>query len=150
MGHNKIIPSLWYSTDGGYLSKVIEYYKGIFGSALEEGTIVPLGVTPSGYAEMSEVTIFGQKYALMCTEKEHHSFNDALAFTILCKDQQEIDRYWDYFTREGAESQCGWCMDKYGLRWQVLPENLEELMRLPHSWEVMMGQRKIVMEEYHK
>jgi predicted 3-demethylubiquinone-9 3-methyltransferase (glyoxalase superfamily) len=148
MNHNKIISSLWFCTNGGNISQVVEYYKNIFVDDLEAGDIMPLGVTPSGNTEICEVKIFGQKYSLMSTEKEHHKFNDATALTINCKDQTEIDKFWNYFTHKGEESQCGWCIDKYGLRWQVLPENLGELMSKPNSWQVMMSQKKIVISEY--
>jgi predicted 3-demethylubiquinone-9 3-methyltransferase (glyoxalase superfamily) len=150
MNSNKIVPSLWYSTGGGTISTVVEYYKEIFNSDFESGNVMPLGETPSGYTELCEVKIFGQKYSLMCTEKEHHQFNDALAFTINCKDQQEIDKYWNYFSQHGEESQCGWCIDKFGLRWQVIPENLGELLARPNAWEVMMKQKKIVIDAYLK
>jgi predicted 3-demethylubiquinone-9 3-methyltransferase (glyoxalase superfamily) len=150
METNKIIPSLWFNTDEGILINVIQYYKNIFGRNFEEGQIIPLGETPSGNTEMCEVKIFGQKYSFMCTEKEHHRFNDALAFTINCEDQNEIDKYWNYFIHEGQAVQCGWCIDKFGLRWQVLPENFGELMSKPNSWEVMMSQKKIVIDEYLK
>lgn len=148
MKSNKITPSLWYCTMKGNISEVVEYYKNIFGNHLEAGGMMPLGETPSGNAEMCEVTIFGQKYSFMSTEKEHHVFNDALAFTIYCNDQKEIDTLWNYFTSGGKESQCGWCIDKYGLRWQVLPENFSELMGKPNAWEVMMSQKKIIIDEY--
>jgi predicted 3-demethylubiquinone-9 3-methyltransferase (glyoxalase superfamily) len=59
----------------------------------------------------------------MCTEKEHHRFNDAVSFTLYCEDQSEIDIYWNYFTKEGKEVQCGWCTDRYDLRWQIIPKN---------------------------
>ncbi len=150
MEKSKIVPSLWFSTDGGSISKVLEYYKNIFGKDFQEGRIMPLGKTPSGNTEICEVHIFGQKYSLMNTEKEHHRFNDALAFTINCEDQNEIDKYWNYFIKEGAEVQCGWCVDKFGLRWQVLPNNFGELMSKPNSWQVMMKQKKIIIEEYLK
>ncbi len=150
MNTDKIIPCLWYNADGGAISKVVAYYKNIFGNEFKEGSIIPLGETPSGYSEMCEVQIFGQKYSLMSTEKEHHPLNDALSFAINCKDQREIDKYWNYFTREGEESQCGWCIDKYGLRWQVIPENMEELMNKPDAFDVLMRQKKIVIEEYLK
>lgn len=84
----------------------------------------------------------------MSTATEHHGFNDALAFAIHCADQSEIDKYWDYFTKDGQEVQCGWCMDKFGLRWQVLPENLGTLMSKPNAFEIMMKQKKIIIEEY--
>ena len=150
MEKNKIIPSLWFCNGKGNISQVVDYYKKIFGNDLEAGEIIPLGETPSGNAELCEVTIFGQRYSLMSTEQEHHSFNDALSFSLYCEGQNEIDKFWDYFTSDGEESQCGWCIDKYGLRWQVLPENFGELMSMPNSWQVMMSQKKIVIAEYLK
>jgi predicted 3-demethylubiquinone-9 3-methyltransferase (glyoxalase superfamily) len=150
MNNNKIVPCLWFSVKGGDISNIIGYYKNIFGENLQAGQIIPLGNTPSGNTEICEVTIFGQLYSLMSTANEHHQLNDAISFMINCEDQNEIDRYWNYFTHEGEESQCGWCIDKYGLRWQVIPNNLEELMSRPNSFEVMMKQKKIVIEEYLK
>ncbi len=147
---NKLIPSLWFSNTGGNISKVLEYYKNIFGDNLEIGNINDLGQTPSGKTELCEITIFGQRYSIMCTEMEHDKFNDSIALTIECNDQTEIDKYWNYFVKEGREVQCGWCIDKYGLRWQVIPENLNELMNKPNSWNVMMNQKKIIIEEYLK
>ena len=150
MENNKIISCLWYSVDGGKLSTLVKYYKTIFEKDLEEGTIVPLGQTPSGYAEMCEIKIFGKKYSLMSTEKEHNVMNDSFALMINCADQIEIDKYWNYFTKEGKESQCGWCVDKYGLRWQIIPANFGDLMSKPNSWQVMMKQKKIIIDEYLK
>ncbi len=148
MNQNKLVPCLWFHTEGGKISEVTEYYKNAFGQNFQEGPIIPLGNTPSGTTEMCEVYIFEKKYTLMSTAKKHHSFNDALAFAIQCKDQNEIDTFWNYFTQDGEEVQCGWCIDKFGLRWQVLPENLGELMSNPNSFEVMMKQKKIIIAEY--
>lgn len=150
MNQNKIVPCLWFKTEGSDISKVIEYYKNIFGKDFQDGQIIHLGETPSGNTEICEVHIFEQKYSLMSTAIEHHPLNDAISFMINCEDQNEIDRYWNYFTQEGEESQCGWCIDKYGLRWQVLPKNLGELMSKPNSFEVMIKQKKIIIEEYLK
>ena len=148
MNQNKLVPCLWFHTEGGKISEVTEYYKNVFGQNFQEGPIIPLGNTPSGTTEICEVYIFEKKYTLMSTANKHHSFNDALAFAIQCKDQNEIDTFWNYFTQDGEEVQCGWCIDKFGLRWQVLPENLGALMSNPNSFEVMMKQKKIIIAEY--
>jgi len=145
---NKITPCLWFSADGGRISSVVDYYKNIFDSYFQTGGVMPLGETPSGNTEMCQVKIFGQSYTFMSTEKVHHPFNDALALAINCDDREDIDKYWDYFTKEGKEVQCGWCIDKYGLRWQVIPKSLGELMSKPNAWQVMMQQKKIVIAEY--
>jgi predicted 3-demethylubiquinone-9 3-methyltransferase (glyoxalase superfamily) len=65
-----------------------------------------------------------------------------------CNDQVEIDKHWNYFTKEGKESQCGWCMDKFGLRWQIIPKNMGDLMSKPNAGQVMMKQTKIIIAEY--
>ncbi len=147
---NKIIPSLWFSETGGNISHIIDYYKNIFGGSFEAGNVMDLGDTPSGKTELCQVKIFDQKYLFMSTEKAHNNFNDAFALTIQCDDQEEIDKYWSYFTKDGKESMCGWCIDKYGLRWQVVPKNLDELLNRPDGWNVIMGQKKIIISEYLK
>ena len=59
-------------------------------------------------------------------------FNEAVSFVIPCKDQAEIDHYWYKLIADGGEeSMCGWCKDKFGLSWQVIPAILDELMSNP-------------------
>jgi len=148
MNTNKIVTCLWFYSEEASMANVTEYYKTIFGENFQAGKIIPLGITPSGKTEMCEVIIFEKKYNLMITANEHHPFNDAIAFAINCEDQNEIDKYWNYFIHDGKEVQCGWCIDKFGLRWQVLPKNMGALMSKPNSFEVMMKQKKIIIEEY--
>jgi predicted 3-demethylubiquinone-9 3-methyltransferase (glyoxalase superfamily) len=66
-------------------------------------------------------------------------FSEAVSFTIGCKDQDEVDYYWDSLTDGGEESQCGWCKDRFGLSWQIVPDRLYEL--------VSHGMRKIVIAD---
>lgn len=146
---NKLVPSLWFCATPGDITDIITYYKTVFGNSFESSNIMDLGETPSGKTQLAEVKIFGQKFSLMNTEKEHAPFNDAFSLTVLCEDQTEIDLFWNYFTKEGREVQCGWCIDKYGFRWQVIPKNMKELMGRENSWKVMMSQKKIVISEYN-
>lgn len=148
MAQSKITPALWFHTPDGTMQTVIAYYVTIFGTDFQAGQVIPLGNTPSGNAEMCTITLMGNPYMLMSTEQEHHPFNDAFALMLSCADQSEIDLFWDYFTKEGKESMCGWCQDKFGLRWQVVPANMGELMSKPNAGQVMMGQKKIVIAEY--
>lgn len=61
-----------------------------------------------------------------------HQFNESVSFVIPCKDQTEIDYYWEKLTTDGGkESMCGWCTDKFGISWQVVPDILGELMSDP-------------------
>ena len=66
-------------------------------------------------------------------------FNEAVSFVIPCKDQQEIDHYWDKLIADGGkEGKCGWCKDKFGLSWQVVPTILSELMSDPERRQRVM------------
>ncbi|MBY0427259.1 MAG: VOC family protein [Cytophagales bacterium] len=150
MNDNKISPCLWFHAEGGKISSILEYYSTVFGQDFVSGPIIPLGETPSGKTEMCDILLFGKRFMLMATSIEHHPLNDAVSWMIQCEDQAEIDTIWDYFTKEGKESQCGWCIDKYGLRWQVIPKNLSELMRRPDAFSIMMGQTKIIIADYLK
>ena len=60
----------------------------------------------------------------------HHDFNDAVSMVVLCDDQAELDRYWNALLEGGGKPQaCGWLIDRFGLRWQINPAALEEMMR---------------------
>lgn len=148
MQKSKITPSLWFHSLDGKLSHILEYYRGIFNENIEIQHITSLGKTPSGNTELCTIKLFGIEYLFMSTEIEHQSFNDVFSIILKCNNQTEIDNYWDYFTLEGKESMCGWCIDKFGLRWQIIPEQLNELMAKPNATEVMMKQTKIIIQEY--
>lgn len=148
MANQKITPSIWFNNESGTLGPVFNYYKKLFGDQFQSLYLTPLGKSPSGNAEIGGFSLFGQQYSSICTSQPHHELNDSFSLIIECNTQEEIDKYWDYFTTEGKESQCGWCIDKHGLRWQVIPANLGELMAKPNAHEVMMRQKKIIISEY--
>lgn len=145
---NKINSALWFHTQDGKIKNVINYYLTIFETNFEFDATISLGETPSGYAEMCSVRLFGFPYLFMTTTIEHHKFNDSYAIMIHCENQNEIDKFWNYFTFEGKESQCGWCQDKFGLRWQIIPKNLSELMSKSNAWKIMSKQTKIIISEF--
>jgi predicted 3-demethylubiquinone-9 3-methyltransferase (glyoxalase superfamily) len=148
MTQNKITPALWFNSIDGKLEEVTNYYKNIFGDNFSTKQTISLGQTPSGYAEMCNIKFFEQEYLIMSTAIEHHKFNDSFALMIFCDNQNEIDKYWNYFTKDVKESQCGWCNDKFGLRWQIIPSNMSELMSKPNANSIMMKQKKIIIDEY--
>ena len=70
---------------------------------------------------------------------DNFKFNEAVSFVIPCKDQQEIDHYWYKLIADGGkEGNCGWCKDKFGLSWQVVPTMLGQLMSNPESGQRVM------------
>ena len=79
---------------------------------------------------------------------DEFKFTEAISFAVLCKDQQEIDYFWSKLSAVPSSEQCGWCKDTYGMSWQIVPENVEELMKKPGAFEIMMQQKKIIIAEY--
>jgi predicted 3-demethylubiquinone-9 3-methyltransferase (glyoxalase superfamily) len=75
--------------------------------------------------------LFGRRFQAM-TAGPHHDFNDAMSLVVECADQAELDRYWDALLEGGGKPQaCGWLIDRYGLRWQIVPEVMETMMNDP-------------------
>jgi predicted 3-demethylubiquinone-9 3-methyltransferase (glyoxalase superfamily) len=74
----------------------------------------------------------GRPFIALNDRRPPNHFNEAISFVIPCENQQEIDYFWEKLTAEGGkESMCGWCSDKYGVSWQVIPAILGELMSDP-------------------
>ncbi len=81
-------------------------------------------------------------------------YNESISFAIRCKDQAEVDHYWDTFIKDGGKAQdCSWCQDKYGMRWQVVPDRLVELMmdtdqgKAGKVMQAMMKMQKIIIAD---
>ncbi|MFO0833220.1 MAG: VOC family protein [Phycisphaerales bacterium] len=74
-------------------------------------------------------------------------FNQAVSFVVNCKDQAEIDYYWERLTADGGSPvMCGWLKDRFGLSWQIVPEDIFQLISGPKSAAVMeavMGMIKL-------
>ena len=75
-------------------------------------------------------------------------FNESVSFMISGKDQDEIDYYWGKLSAVPEAEQCGWCKDKFGLSWQVVPENMGELMKRPGAYANMMKMHKLVIADF--
>lgn len=75
------------------------------------------------------------------------TFSESVSFIVSCADQQEIDYYWERLSHVPASEQCGWCKDRFGLSWQIIPANMGDLLRGPEQVQVMMRQKKIVIAE---
>jgi predicted 3-demethylubiquinone-9 3-methyltransferase (glyoxalase superfamily) len=71
-----------------------------------------------------------------------------VSFAVNCKDQAEIDYYWQKLSKVPEAEQCGWCKDQFGLSWQIVPENWAELTKKPGAFKTLMSQHKIIISEY--
>lgn len=72
----------------------------------------------------------GQEFAAMDSAREHKfAFNEAISFMVSCKNQEEIDYYWEKLSAVLEAEQCGWLKDKYGVSWQIVPAAMGEMMQ---------------------
>lgn len=147
----KIVPNLWFK---GNAQEAVDYYLSVF----KDSKIISTAYYPEeGLADFQEqfagkvltidFELQGQRFTAINAGDEF-TFNEAVSFGVMCKDQAEIDYYWSKLSAVPESEQCGWCKDKYGLSWQIMPENVEELMSKPRAFETMMQQKKIIIAEY--
>ncbi len=152
----KITPSLWVDKDA---KAVVDYYLSIF----KDGKLKeyyqyknPPEAIEMGGQESFETAIMeiaGMEFNILAAGP-YFKFNEAVSFVINCKDQAEVDYYWDALTSNGGEeSYCGWCKDKYGLSWQVVPVEYFDLINNENA-EVRekamrntLKQKKIILSE---
>jgi len=124
----KIVPHLWYSKEA---EEAARFYSTIFpDSRVDRVTPLPADSPsgPAGSVSVVEFTLFGQPF-LAISAGPHHDFNDAISLHVSCESQEEIDRYWNALLENGGKPQaCGWIIDRYGLRWQIAPTVLGEMI----------------------
>lgn len=127
--NHKIVPHLWYAREA---EEAARFYVSVFpDSRIDRVTSLaadsPSG--PAGSVSMVEFTLFGQPFMALGAGP-HHPFNDAISFRVNCASQSEIDGYWQALLDHGGTPQaCGWIIDPYGVRWQIVPTVLDEMMR---------------------
>jgi predicted 3-demethylubiquinone-9 3-methyltransferase (glyoxalase superfamily) len=151
----KIIPNLWFD---GNAKEAAEYYLSVF----KDGKIINTTFYPNNEADgladfqkdfagkilTVEFEILGMRF-IGINAGPTFKFTEAISLMIPCKDQEEIDYYWDTLTSNGGqESVCGWLKDKYGLSWQVCPENWDILNKKPGAFAKMMGMKKLIIADF--
>ncbi|MEX1997818.1 MAG: VOC family protein [Candidatus Andersenbacteria bacterium] len=149
----KIVPSFMFTgTNAGKAQEAINFYISVFKEA-KVGDIFryPKGSEPDkeGTIAHSVITLEDQSFIAMDSAQKHEfNFNEGVSLNISCKDQEEIDYYWEKLSVVPEAEQCGWLKDKYGVSWQINPENMEELIQRPGAFQKMMGMKKIIIAEF--
>jgi predicted 3-demethylubiquinone-9 3-methyltransferase (glyoxalase superfamily) len=124
----KIFPHLWYAREAEEAARL---YASIFPDSRVDRVTALMSESPSGppgSVKVVDFTLFGQRFQAM-SAGPHHEFNDAISMVVLCDDQAELDRYWDALLAGGGTPQaCGWLIDRFGVRWQIVPSAMDEMM----------------------
>lgn len=89
-------------------------------------------------------SLSGTPFAAMDSHASHPStFTEGVSLQVRCADQREIDHFWSKLSEGGAESQCGWLKDRFGVSWQIIPANLGALLKSPAAFQAMLGMKKL-------
>ncbi|GAB3617387.1 VOC family protein [Okibacterium endophyticum] len=141
-----IQPCLWFDDQA---REAMEYYVDVFPNS----RIISIDEYPDEhFAGMSGKVLNGQfrlnGVDFVCLDGGPlFTFNESISFVVSCADQDEIDGYWAKLSHVPGSEQCGWCKDRFGVSWQIIPANMGELIRRPEQVQVMMRQKKIVISE---
>jgi predicted 3-demethylubiquinone-9 3-methyltransferase (glyoxalase superfamily) len=149
----KITPCLWVETTDA--KAVVDYYLSIFkeGKLKEHRKYKNPPEAGGGNFETAIMEINGTEFNILAAGP-YFKFNESVSFVINCKDQAEVDYYWTALTSNGGEeSACGWCKDKYGLSWQVVPVEYFDLINSDDpkvrdkALKNTLKQKKIILSE---
>ncbi|HEX4780984.1 MAG TPA: VOC family protein [Usitatibacter sp.] len=149
-----ITPFLWFDKEAEEAAKL---YVSIFPNSRITVTsrYGEAGPGPKGSVMMVGFELDGKPFTAL-NGGPNFRFNEAVSFLIHCKDQAEVDYYWDKLGAGGTPNACGWLKDRYGLAWQVTPDVLMELIqdkdaaKSQRVMKAMMGMRKIDIAELRK
>ncbi len=150
----KITPNLWFD---GNAKEAVDFYVSVFPdskiistvnypNSVEEG-LADFQLNLAGKILTIEFELSGNRFVAINAGPEF-KFNESVSFSIPCEDQKEIDYYWEKLSKVPESEQCGWCKDQYGLSWQVVPKNMEELMKRPNAFANLMKMKKLVIADF--
>lgn len=153
---SKIIPCLWFD---GQAEAAANYYTTLLPNSRIDRVLrspVETHSGPAGSVLTVEFTLAGQAYVGL-NGGPQHPFTEAVSFQIMCDDQAEVDRLWEALTADGGEGiACSWLKDRWGLRWQIVPRRLIELINDPvperasRAMNAMMHMVKIDIAELER
>jgi len=147
----RIRPNLWFD---GEAEEAAAFYVSVF----ENSRIVNVTHYPenspgeAGTVMTVEFELDGTRFVAI-NGGPQFSFDEAVSFEIPCGGQDEVDYYWEKLTEGGEEGPCGWCKDRYGLSWQVVPEGMDELFadpdtsRVDRAMQAMLQMQKLDIAE---
>jgi predicted 3-demethylubiquinone-9 3-methyltransferase (glyoxalase superfamily) len=138
---NKLAPFLWFNANA---EQAAEFYLSIFPHARRLDEVRSNGVGPWPVGGIATITIEleGQEMVFL-NGGPAYELNPAFSFFVRCESQEEIDSYWHQLMEGGKPMACGWLTDRYGVCWQIVPRNIQELIRHPKAMEAMMGMVKL-------
>lgn len=147
-GNPSITPFLWFDQNA---EEAVDFYVSVFPNSRRLEALRNTGDAPGPKGGILTLAfeLNGMKFVAL-NGGPAHTFNEAVSFVVNCENQQEIDYYWSKLTDRGAEIACGWLKDKFGLRWQITPTRIGQLVRNSKSMQAMMNMTKLDIAELER
>lgn len=157
-----VVPSLLFVKEkSGKAKEAIDFYLSVFKDSKEGITAYFEESTGhnqrKGDVMFSDFKLLDQWFAAMDGGDPHNfDFNEGISLLVTCKDQEEIDYYWEKLSAVPESEQCGWLKDKYGVSWQIVPEGMEKMLNNPdkekanRAMEAMLQMKKIDIAKLHQ
>lgn len=150
----KIRPCLWFEER---IEEAVNFYVELFGGEILQVSRYGEGAPrPAGEVMVMIFEIHDMEFMAL-NGGPYVKPNDAVSFSVDCKDQAEVDRYWNALTADGGvENPCGWCKDRFGFSWQINPSRLTELLNDPDEakaqrvMQAMLKMKKIVIADLER
>jgi predicted 3-demethylubiquinone-9 3-methyltransferase (glyoxalase superfamily) len=149
-----ITPSLWFD---GNAKEAVDFYVSVFPDSKITTTSHYPNTKEEGLADFQsdmagkvltiEFELSGNPFIAINADSTF-KFSEAISFAVACEDQEDIDYYWEKLSAVPESEQCGWLKDKYGLSWQIVPKNVEELLSRPGAYAKMMKMKKLVIADF--
>ena len=141
----RITPFLWFDSNA---EEAVDFYLSVFKNSrrLEILSSIDDRQGPVGSILTIAFELDGQAFTAL-NGGPIYKFTEAISFTVRCDTQEEVDEYWSKLSEGGAEIQCGWLRDKFGLCWQIVPAVLPDLIKHPKAFEAMLRMKKLNIAE---
>jgi predicted 3-demethylubiquinone-9 3-methyltransferase (glyoxalase superfamily) len=151
---SKITPCLWFDTQA---EEAAQYYTSLFDDSriTEVSHYGEAGPRPEGMVMTVDFELAGRPFVALNGGPDF-TFNEAISLQVTCESQEEVDELWAKLTADGQEGPCGWCKDRYGLSWQIIPQVLLELLADPdrgrsqRAMQCMLGMKKLDVAELQR
>ena len=146
-----IVPFLWFADNNA--KEAVDYYCEVFPDSgithierYPDESLDPHFEGMAGKVLTAEFTLRSQRF-MAIDGGPYFRFNEAISLLVECANQAEIDYFWGKLSHSPEHEQCGWCRDRFGLSWQIVPRDMGRLMQTEAAVTAMMGMKKIVISE---
>ncbi|QDK37306.1 VOC family protein [Bdellovibrio sp. NC01] len=151
----KIVTNLWFDSEAESAAK---FYVSVFKNSKIKtvnhygDAVAKMAGRSVGQVMVVSFELDGQEYIAL-NGGPMFKFNHAISLMVKCADQKEIDYFWEKLSEGGEEEPCGWLRDKYGLSWQIVPKQMDEMMsdkdsrRADQVMKAMANMKKLDLEK---